>query len=478
MKETNSNLLLVDIKNLSKKYRQKWALQDINLQIYCGERIGLIGANDGDKSIISEIIVGIRKTKAGVVWKKSELLVIGIQFQDSKYPMGITILDMIQYYLETFSIKYHYDDLENLLKTYQLDGIKKKQINSLSAGQQQILNILLAVIHKPQLIILDEVSTGLDIEVREDIFEFLEEDIVKRNVTMILLTHIMSEIEKFCEKIIFLHNVLIKEQITVKEVIEQYGTIAEYTKVKFKFYKEQDKNNNSSLMILIIDFIVFSSELPNVDDEFLLSKIKNMIVAALMIQVMITGFQIISGTIVEFRNSIIVKHFGSINIKPKTFFLTVILFGCILSLFTILITLFWTTIIFGRQFNISELLSFINLPVIGYLIFSIIISISFGVLLATFFKTQKKHMLISNALFLPMMLFSGIFLSKFKFDKNLIFKIFSYLSIFKYPSSLLMNNVANNSILSNTNFIINILVSSALPLIFIGVAIKWWKWYE
>lgn len=248
MKETNSNLLLVDIKNLSKKYRQKWALQDINLQIYCGERIGLIGANGSGKSTISEIIAGIRKPTAGVVWKKSEL-VIGIQFQDSKYPMGITILDMIQYYLETFNIKYHYDDLENLLKTYQLDDIKKKQINSLSGGQQQRLNILLAVIHKPQLIILDEVSTGLDIEVREDIFEFLEENIVKKNVTMILVTHIMSEVEKFCEKIIFLHNGLIKEQITVKEVIEQYGTVAEYTKVKFKFYKEQDKNNNFSLMI-------------------------------------------------------------------------------------------------------------------------------------------------------------------------------------------------------------------------------------
>lgn len=232
------------------------------------------------------------------------------------------------------------------------------------------------------------------------------------------------------------------------------------------------------LMILIIDFVVFSSELPNVDAEFLLSKIKNMIAGALMIQVMIIGFQIISGTIVEFRNSIIIKHFGSINMKPRTFFFNVILFGCILSLFTILITLFWTIIIFGRQFNISELLSFINLPVIGYLIFSIIISISFGVLLATFFKTQKQHMLISNALFLPMMLFSGVFLSNLNFDKNLIFKIFSYLSIFKYPSSLLMNNIANNSILSNTNFIINILVSSALPLVFIGVAIKWWKWYE
>ncbi|AHI58468.1 hypothetical protein P344_05805 [Spiroplasma mirum ATCC 29335] len=82
-------------------------------------------------------------------------------------------MDMI-YYCDTFNIKCQKDEVLNLLVTYQLTNLAKKNINSLSGGQQQRLNILLAVIHQPDLVILDEISSGLDIEVKKIIFTFLE----------------------------------------------------------------------------------------------------------------------------------------------------------------------------------------------------------------------------------------------------------------------------------------------------------------
>ncbi|BDT04824.1 ATP-binding cassette domain-containing protein [Spiroplasma ixodetis] len=107
-------------------------------------------------------------------------------------------------------------------------GEVRKNIMFLSGGQQQRLNILLSVIHKPDLVILDEVSTGLDIEVKEEIFDFLQKNIVEKNVAMILVTHNMSEIEHFCTRIIYMHDGDIIEKRTVKEVVKEYGSVHNY----------------------------------------------------------------------------------------------------------------------------------------------------------------------------------------------------------------------------------------------------------
>lgn len=147
-------------------------------------------------------------------------------------------MDMLTYYLETFNIEIHVGQLNELLNTYQLSAAKNKNIMFLSGGQQQRLNILLSVIHKPDLVILVEVSTGLNIEVKEEIFDFLQKNIVEKNVAMILVTHNMSEIEHFCTRIIYIHDGDIIEKRTVKEVVKEYGSVHNYTSQQFQKYKK------------------------------------------------------------------------------------------------------------------------------------------------------------------------------------------------------------------------------------------------
>lgn len=77
---------------------------------------------------------------------------------------------MIKYYCKVFQLSFQKDEIKQLISTYQLTEVAKKKIVKLSGGQQQRLNILLSVIHQPQLVILDEVSTSLDIAVKETIF--------------------------------------------------------------------------------------------------------------------------------------------------------------------------------------------------------------------------------------------------------------------------------------------------------------------
>lgn len=166
-KETKTNLtetthekriknsdFLINATDIVKVYGDKTVLNKLNIQIKAGERIGIIGANGSGKSTLTEIIAGIRHATSGVIEKK-EGIVIGFQFQESKYPPGITVMDMLTYYLETFNIEINVGQLNELLNTYQLSAAKNKNIMFLSGGQQQRLNILLSVIHKPDLVILD-----------------------------------------------------------------------------------------------------------------------------------------------------------------------------------------------------------------------------------------------------------------------------------------------------------------------------------
>lgn len=88
------------------------------------------------------------------------------------------------------------------------------------------------------MVILDEVSTGLDIEVREEIFDFLQKNIVEKNVAMVLVSHNMSEIKHFCNRIIYMHDGKIIEKRTVKDVVKEYGSVHDYTFQQFQKYKK------------------------------------------------------------------------------------------------------------------------------------------------------------------------------------------------------------------------------------------------
>ncbi|WP_425379726.1 ABC transporter ATP-binding protein [Spiroplasma endosymbiont of Stenodema calcarata] len=232
--------VILEVKMVSKKYHQKYVLKNVNFMIHQHEKIGLIGANGSGKSTLSEIIAGVRKTSSGEIIYHQELT-IGIQFQQSQYPPGLTPSDMIKYYCDTFKLNLTPTEIKALVETYQLTEVMKKNIAKLSGGQQQRLNILLSVIHQPQLVILDEVSTGLDIAVKEAIFQFLKQNIITNQRAMVLVSHNMEEIERFCDRIIYLAAGEIKADLPVAKVVKQYGSLFNYTKEMFDF--EQNKNS-------------------------------------------------------------------------------------------------------------------------------------------------------------------------------------------------------------------------------------------
>lgn len=482
----DKNKPLVELKHITKKYKNKLALDNVSFVINPGDRIGIIGANGSGKSTVSEIIGGIRQPTSGQVIRQ-ENLVIGLQFQDSKYPIGISVMDMIKYYLHTFSIKMTESQLKQLLRTYQLNGLENKFIEGLSGGQQQRLNILLSVIHDPDLVILDEVSTGLDIEVRAQIFEFLQENIVKKHKAMILVTHQMSEVEEFCEKYIYIHNGVIKDSGLVKDLIKKYGSVHTYTWEMFeknkradleKQYQEEEKKakelaakkpkkknkvdrlvSNSKdygknlpliglmlkyyykgffvpffliaypIIILFLQGFAFSN-MP-IQDGVL--PIHSLIGSISMVQAMSVGIFIIPQTILEFKNSVLMKRIGATNIKPIFFVASVVTIAFIFIIIAFFWTLLWSGIFFGHRFGWSTVALPTDVgPAIPFLVILIITSISLGMMLASIFKSTTSFIAISNVIYLPVAFLSGGFVPIEMINNTNALKYITYINPFKY----------------------------------------------
>ncbi|WP_338988386.1 ABC transporter ATP-binding protein/permease [Spiroplasma endosymbiont of Dasysyrphus albostriatus] len=524
-KRVKNSDFLINATDIVKVYGDKTVLNKLNIQIKAGERIGIIGANGSGKSTLTEIIAGIRHATSGVIEKK-EGIVIGFQFQESKYPPGITVMDMLTYYLETFNIEINVGQLNELLNTYQLSAAKNKNIMFLSGGQQQRLNILLSVIHKPDLVILDEVSTGLDIEVKEEIFDFLQKNIVEKNVAMILVTHNMSEIEHFCTRIIYMHDGDIIEKRTVKEVVKEYGSVHNYTSQQFQKYKkptiaaekealskkkgQQDPNKivnaaktrpSKQIPLLNLMFkyylkgffvpfflIVYPILILGIQGESIrhtgadvagtITAVKQMIAGIAIVNIISVGIFIIPQTIIEFKLSVLLKRIGATNIHPLFFVTAVIIIGVFASIISFLWTLLWGGIYFNGTYGWSV----IALPTqigasIPWIIIIFITTIGLGIMLASLFKTITSFIAVANVLYLPVAYLSGSIMPIDWITSSKVLNIISYFSPFKY-STLPYFECWNGTFKMTWEMYLYGGISLIILAIFMGIAARKLKWQD
>lgn len=134
--------------------------------------------------------------------------------------------------------------MEKAIRELSLQNLMTARVNDLSGGQKQRINILLSLISRPELLIMDELASGLDIASQDLIYKFLETEI-KNLKSFILITHNLDEIEKTCTRFIVLIDGQIKEDYAVQDIVKQNGGLSEYVKNKFNaYYLERDKYFN------------------------------------------------------------------------------------------------------------------------------------------------------------------------------------------------------------------------------------------
>ena len=233
--------LLVDCENLTKTYGKINAINNLNLKIYAGKSIGIVGPNGGGKSTLVKMICGVAKPTKGKIkyyldakdpnkltGEKELGRNIGVQFQESTYPIGLKVIDMLKFYLNLYMIPKKKEVLAFYIKTFKLEGLEKKSIYRLSGGQQQRVNIALSIIHNPRIVILDEVSTGLDVKARKSIRNLIKNLTQQNHWTLLLVTHNMEEIEYLCDRVIYLRYGSLVVDDKTENIDKQYGSINQF----------------------------------------------------------------------------------------------------------------------------------------------------------------------------------------------------------------------------------------------------------
>lgn len=218
----------VNVMGLTKAYGKKTVLKGLSLTVKSGTVFGLLGANGAGKTTAIECMLGIKKAGSGTSSllgldpKKDRRRLfeqVGVQFQESEYQNEIRVNELCE---ETACLYSSPADWKDLCRKFGIGDKLSAQVKSLSGGERQRLFIVLALIPKPKLVFLDELTTGLDARARRDVWKILSE-LKKEGLTIILTSHFMDEVEALCDEICILKKGSPVFMGTVSEAKEKCG---------------------------------------------------------------------------------------------------------------------------------------------------------------------------------------------------------------------------------------------------------------
>lgn len=252
--------LLLQIRNLNFGYKKKEKiLNNFNLDLYKGERLAIMGHNGCGKTTLLNILLGYLKNKEGLInlplYKKTSdfIRTIGVQYQKATYPSNWNIDNAIDFMIDISltrneTIKYRdwfFNEAtkikEDMLQFFQLEEKRKIKIKKLSGGEQQKLNLILSLIKKPDILVLDEFTTGLDITYKEKTIRYINDYVSKNNITLIIISHIKEEVENLTNRIVIVHDKNIKNDVSVYDLYSDKTTISDYVNEYFVNQRLNDK---------------------------------------------------------------------------------------------------------------------------------------------------------------------------------------------------------------------------------------------
>jgi ABC-2 type transport system ATP-binding protein len=197
---------VIEVTNLQKHYGGRAAVDDVSFSVEEGEIFGILGPNGAGKTTTVESIAGLRVPDAGTISvlgleprrdRDQIRTMVGVQLQESELPDRMTVGEAL-----TLFASFYADPLDPrvLMDDLGITDKRRTTYKNLSGGQKQRLSIALALIGRPRIAILDELSTGLDPQARRETWHLIE-SIRDRGVTVLLVTHLMEEAERLADRV-------------------------------------------------------------------------------------------------------------------------------------------------------------------------------------------------------------------------------------------------------------------------------------
>jgi ABC-2 type transport system ATP-binding protein len=205
--QSAANILTVDSLNIY--YGKFQAVKDVSFSVLKGEIFGLLGPNGAGKTSTLSAIEGLLKPQSGTInvdgydAKEKPLYArasLGVQLQSTSFQPELFVIEVLQLYAGIYGLKLGKDQILGILRNINLEDQAYKKFGELSGGQQQRISLVIATIHNPKLVLLDEPTTGLDPQSRRQLWERIEA-IRERGHAVLLTTHSMEEAEAVCDRI-------------------------------------------------------------------------------------------------------------------------------------------------------------------------------------------------------------------------------------------------------------------------------------
>jgi ABC-2 type transport system ATP-binding protein len=197
---------VIEVENVHKRYGGTVAVDDVSFTVDEAEIFGILGPNGAGKTTTVECIEGLRTPDRGRIrvlgldprTDAAELhQQVGVQLQESELPERIQVGEALELYSSFYRTP---ADWMELMRTLGLDNKRRTQYRKLSGGQKQRLSVALALVGRPRIAVLDELTTGLDPQARREVWALIE-GIRGRGVTIVLVTHLMEEAERLCDRV-------------------------------------------------------------------------------------------------------------------------------------------------------------------------------------------------------------------------------------------------------------------------------------
>lgn len=223
----------ISIKNISKNYGALQALDDISLSIEPGEFFGLLGPNGAGKTTLISILAGLVRADRG------HALIMGADvqshFREARRMLGVvpqelvfdpffTVRETLQFQSGYFGIQNNDAWVNEIMVHLDLAGKADSNMRSLSGGMKRRVLVAQALVHRPPVIILDEPTAGVDVELRQSLWQFISR-LNQDGHTIVLTTHYLEEAEALCQRIAMLKHGKIVALDTTENLLSQYGSI-------------------------------------------------------------------------------------------------------------------------------------------------------------------------------------------------------------------------------------------------------------
>jgi len=223
---------IVEVKGLCKRYGDRTVVDDVDLDVHDGEIVGLLGTNGAGKTTTVECIGGLRRPDAGSVRvfgldPRADgphlRSLVGSQLQDSALPDRLRVGEAVELFRAPARPGDHgRHPADSLLVAFGLADQRRQAFSALSGGQRQRLFLVLALLNRPRLVILDELTQGLDPAARRDVWDAIR-SLRDGGTTVLLVTHYMEEAEALCDRVVVMDGGRVLDEGPPAQLVDRHA---------------------------------------------------------------------------------------------------------------------------------------------------------------------------------------------------------------------------------------------------------------